>query len=194
MSRNLAELIVNLCRHLLTPFCSEERDRCSWVGTMKTFLVGLLIAAVSFSPLAFTYQTHAKGERVNPPKISIDNLELVLGMRKADVVKVIPEGQEIRQSETKGIDWLIAEKDHPNGPFVALTFANGKLTTVSRPWLDDSARASAGGVEVGRSIYGILSTFVDHGQTNCVLRLGRTVQTCSTHSTCKSGRVAIQLG
>ena len=108
------------------------------------------------------------------PHISVADTDLTLGMSRADVMKLIPDRYEVRKNETKGIDWLIAKKDHPEGPFVALVFAEGKLTQVTNPWLDNSTRSSQGGIEVGRAVYGVVSTFVDQGETACVLRLDHT--------------------
>jgi hypothetical protein len=141
---------------------------------MKTLLLGWVTSAVFFSFLGFTYQTRSARPPVKEPHISVADADLTLGMSKADVMKVIPDRYEVRKNETKGIDWLIAEKDHPNGPFVALAFHEGKLTQVIKPWLAEGARSSNEGVEVGRAIYGIIATFIDQGDTACVLRLDHT--------------------
>jgi len=142
---------------------------------MKNFFLGLLTGVIFFSLLGFTHQSHVGRLPAKRPHISVGDTDLTLGMSKADVMSVIPDRYEVRKNETRGVDWLIAEKDHPNGPFVAgLTFAEGRLTFVMKPWLDDSARSSTEGVEVGRAVYGIVSSFVDQGETACVLSLGHT--------------------
>ena len=123
---------------------------------MRNFVIGILCGAVACLLVvpASTQQTD---------KIVVGTVPLEIGMAKEAVMSRIAEaGLNLAQGENE--NWLVTEKN--DRILGTLNFANSRLSWASHRWTTSS---DAGAAKLGRSLYFVLKSFEDQGNTSCAI-------------------------